>query len=90
METEVGERHLLLRFSNSRRLAIENQNSNENIVLRSITPTEHYFYNFLPAFLTSTLLAPLNRFKLLAQVHPISTYNQEKLFNVIKGNIFQI
>jgi len=41
----------------------------------------------LPAFLTSTLLAPLNRFKLLAQVHPISTYNQEKLFMTNKIKI---
>lgn len=56
----------LVRFSNNRRKYIESQN--KKIVNRKNTPLDFYTFNFLPIALTSTILSPLNRLKVLMQV----------------------
>ena len=55
-----------VRFSNNRRKFIEAQN--KKIICRKNNFLEFYTFNFLPIAVTSTILSPLNRLKVLMQV----------------------
>lgn len=55
-----------VRFSDNRRRYIELQN--KKFIQRKNNLTEFYTFNFIPIAITSTLLAPLSRLKLLKQI----------------------
>jgi hypothetical protein len=70
----------LVRFSNNRRKAVESQN--KKIINRKNNFLEFYTFNFLPIAITSTILAPLNRLKILMQVQdflPIKDLEGKKI-----------
>ena len=55
-----------VRFSDNRRRFIELQN--KKFIQRKNNFAEFYTFNFIPIALTSSILAPLNRLKLLKQI----------------------
>ncbi len=55
-----------VRFSDNRRRFIELQN--KKFIQRKNNFAEFYSYNFIPIALTSTLLAPLSRLRLIKQI----------------------
>lgn len=55
-----------VRFSNNRRKYIELQN--KKFVIRKNNFLEFYTFNFIPIAITSTILYPLNRLKILKQI----------------------
>jgi hypothetical protein len=59
----------LVRFSNNRRKVIESQN--KKTISRKNNFLEFYTFNFLPIAITSTILSPLNRLKVLMQVQDL-------------------
>jgi solute carrier family 25 protein 16 len=59
---------ILLRFSNWRRSTTERQQL-KGYKMRERNILEVYTFNFLPCAITSTLLAPLNRLKVIFQIH---------------------
>jgi solute carrier family 25 (adenine nucleotide translocator) protein 4/5/6/31 len=58
---------ILLRFSNWRRSSTERQHL-KGYKLRERNILEIYTFNFIPCAITSTLLAPLNRLKIIFQI----------------------
>lgn len=74
----------LVRFSNNRRKFIESQN--KKIIKRKNNFLEFYTFNFLPIALTSTILSPLNRLKILFQVQDFIPISKKEL-NGKKANL---
>jgi hypothetical protein len=78
---------ILLRFSNWRRSTTERQLL-KGYKMRERNVLEIYTFNFLPCALTSTILAPLNRLKIIFQVHnmiPALAETQKlNFFDVVK------
>lgn len=58
---------LLIRFSNSRRKVLERQKI-KGYTTKTISLWELFIFSFFPCVTTSTILAPLNRIKLIMQV----------------------
>lgn len=76
---------LLIKFSNSRRRIVENQQ--KLYKAKSLSLLEIFVYNFIPSALASTLLAPLNRIRIIQQVQNFNPERKEQLnlSNIIKS-----
>ncbi len=70
-----------VRFSNNRRKYIEFQN--KKFVLRKNNFLEFYTFNFIPIAITSTILYPFNRLKIIKQIIDIIP---NKEFQLDKGD----
>lgn len=62
----------LIRLSNQRRRTVESQKL-KNYKIRQYSLVELYTFQFLPVVITSSILAPLNRIKLILQVKDLNT-----------------
>lgn len=71
-----------VRFSDNRRRFIELQN--KKFIQRKNNFLEFYTFNFIPIAITSTILGPLNRLRLLKQ---ISDFIPSKDLSVEKGEV---
>jgi hypothetical protein len=80
---------VMVRFSNWRRGFVERQQS-KGYKMRKINILEVYTFTFVPCAITSTLLAPLNRLKIILQVKDGYMYNnkpQLRGFGLVKNTI---
>jgi hypothetical protein len=67
---------LLIRFSNSRRKYLELQNLKTKNQRKS-SLLEQYLFNLIPIVTSSSLLAPLNRLKIIMQVKKQIVINEQ-------------
>lgn len=66
----------LVRLADSRRKVIENQKK-KNYITRKVTIVEQFLFNLVPVVVTSTILEPLNRMKLLLQINKTLQFPEE-------------
>jgi hypothetical protein len=71
MSSNVQQNVFLINFSNNKRRNIENQKANSNIIFRKNSALEIFVFQYIPLIGASTILAPLNRLKVLLQVKDI-------------------
>ena len=60
----------LIRFSDSRRNVVKSK-AQQGYFIRQSSILEVFVFNFVPVAITSTILAPLNRIKVILQVQNI-------------------
>jgi hypothetical protein len=77
----------LINFSNSRRKVIEDQRMNQKIKFRKYSVFELAALQYFPVLLTSTLLAPLHRLKVLLQCYDILKNKTTSASELYKGII---
>ncbi len=77
----------LVRFADNRRKTIDNQRK-KNYIYRKTTILEQLIYNVLPVITTSTILAPLNRIKVLLQVNKPILFKQVTSRSIYQGISF--
>jgi hypothetical protein len=75
----------LINFSNGKRQVVENQRRNDNIKFRKNSILELLVLQYIPILATSTLLAPLNRLKVLLQCQDILKNSTSSVSQLIKG-----
>ena len=75
----------LINFSNGRRKVIENQRMNDNIKFRKYSVFELVALQYFPVLVTSTLLAPLHRLKVLLQCQDILKNTTTNVSDLYKG-----
>ena len=56
-----------INFSNNKRKKVESINS-KTLIKRKSSLLEQYLFNFVPVAVSSTILSPLNRIKILLQI----------------------
>jgi hypothetical protein len=78
----------LVRFSNWRRRAVEKQNLKETNIFKKRSLFEIAAFNYFPAIAASSLLAPLNRVKVILQVQNMIVYPTNT--KVVSNSSFQI
>jgi hypothetical protein len=60
---------ILIRYSNRKRNQIEQQRA-KKLLTKQVSLMELTIFNFVPIVISSTILAPLNRLKLIFQLQP--------------------
>jgi hypothetical protein len=68
MSSNYNQSTFIINFSNNKRKYIENQKSNTNIIFRKNSILEIFAFQYVPCIMASTILAPLNRIKVMLQV----------------------
>jgi hypothetical protein len=77
----------LVRYADNRRKIVDDQKK-KNFIYRKTTVLEQLIYNILPVITTSTILAPLNRIKVLLQVNKPILYKQVTSRSIYQGISF--
>jgi hypothetical protein len=77
MSSNVQQNIFLINFSNNKRRNIENQKVNSNIIFRKNSALEIFVFQYIPLIAASTILAPLNRLKVLLQVKDVVALPKE-------------
>jgi len=82
MSSNTYQTTFLINFSNKRRQLLENQKSNSNILFRKYSILELLGLQYIPVLLTSTILAPLNRIKVIQQCQDLIILKNNKLSTI--------
>jgi hypothetical protein len=75
---------LLVRFADNRRKTVDDQRK-KNYIYRKTNILEQFIYNVVPVISTSTILAPLNRMKILLQVNKPLLFQQSTTRSLYQG-----
>jgi len=80
MSQEMMTESFLIKYSNNKRKKIEYLNSHLAIKRKS-SLLEQYLFNFVPVAITSAILSPLNRIKIILQVQNTGLSHKESLLS---------